>query len=785
MQRIVILRVAVMLVIAVLIGRLYQLQLGQAEPQRAASELEVALNRRVFVRPLRGEIFAADGKTRLAESVSTFAVAVRPGDLPPAESPRRSEMFARLSQLTGLTSTLTLQPVAALQQRPRLRADLQSLLGAPAISTTARLAATAPYTFTSLLPAQTLAAYQLTRTYSDVLRLNDPIAPIVKDSPVRRYETVTVKSDITHDLALVISENSASLPGVVVIEDYRRRYPQSANVPSISHLLGYIGRIRQCQLASANPASSWVDSLSDVVAHATSCTALEKRIVPSVNADGAPYLADDRIGQDGLEASYEQELRGELGMQSLVVDAYDRPLGPVNSVRPVRDGNSLVLTIDLDFQRKTEELLQRWIAISEARRIRLGQDPATPWKGKYDPITKGVAIALDPRSGRVLAMVSLPTYDNNVWVDRARGDELQSLLMPLDASGNPDSQAIAELEKQAPLLDRAIGGTYPPGSTLKQFVGAIALQAGVIAPTTMVRDPGKLVLQDQYVASVKQDFPNSSSRDNQLITISDALKVSSNVFFFTVAGGNKEGVVNLKEEDPRFDGLLIDRLSAGLGWFGFGKPTGVPLAGEAAGRVPDKRWKLQEKREPWTTGDTYNMAIGQGNLEVTPLQLVTAASAVANGGTLYQPQLVRAIVDSSGSTLEDVQPAVAAKLPIDSAYLAVVREGMRRSVTEGANKAARDDCSGLAIAGKTGTAEYGPPLFKPDGKITRQSHSWFVGFAPYDNPQIEVVVLLEGTGDLNDGSATLAVPAVTQIMQAYFNTPPPANPGRDCPALDK
>ncbi|MBC8076920.1 MAG: peptidoglycan glycosyltransferase, partial [Chloroflexales bacterium] len=626
---------------------------------------------------------------------------------------------------------------------------------------------------------QTLTAFRLTRTYSDVLRLNDPIAPLVERSTVRRYETVTVKNDITHDLALVISENSASLPGVVVIEDYRRRYPQSGRVPSISHMLGYIGRIRECQLAGANPASSWVDSLADVVAHSTSCTALEKRIAPAVSADGVPYLADDRIGQDGIEASYEHELRGDLGMQSLIVDAYDRPLGPSNSVRPVRDGNSLVLTIDLEFQRKTEELLRRWLTISDQRRVRLGQDPATPWKGKYDPITKGVAIALDPRSGRILAMVSLPTYDNNVWVDRARSDELQSLLH-LD-----DPRAQAELDKQAPLLDRAIGGTYPPGSTLKQFVGAIALQEGVVAPSTLVRDPGKLLLQDQYVASVTQTFPNSSSKDNQLITISDALKVSSNVFFFTVAGGNGEGVVNLKPEDPRFDGLQIKRLSTGLGWFGFGMPTGVPLAGEAGGRVPNQSWKLKEKREPWTTGDTYNMAIGQGNLEVTPLQLVTAAAAVANGGTLYQPQLVRAVVDSSGATLEDVQPVVAPRLPIDPAYLAVVREGMRRSVTEGVNKAARDDCSGLSIAGKTGTAEFGPPLFKPDGKITRQSHSWFVGFAPYDNPQIEVVVLLEGTGDLNDGSATLAVPAVTQIMQAYFNTTPPASPAKDCPSLDK
>ena len=483
---------------------------------------------------------------------------------------------------------------------------------------------------------------------------------------MRRYETVTVKNDISHDLALVISENSASLPGVVVIEDYRRRYPESARVPSISHMLGYIGRIRECQLASSNPASSWVRQPQrrggrTPLPVLASKSASRPPWVPTA----CPTLPTTVSGKTGSRRAMSNELRGDLGMQSLVVDASDRPIGPVNSVRPVRDGNSLVLTVDLEFQRKTEELLRRWIAISDARRVKLGQDPKTPWKGKYDPITKGVAIALDPRSGRVLSMVSLPSYDNNVWVDRARGDELQSLLYPLDASGKPNLTAIAELEKQAPLLDRTIGGTYPPGSTLKQFVGSIALQDGVVAPTTLVRDPGLLLLQDQYVASVTQRFPNSTSKDNQLITISDALKVSSNVFFFTVAGGNKEGVVNLKPEDPRFDGLQIDRLSTGLGWFGFGKPTGIPLAGEATGRVPNQQWKLKEKREPWTTGDTYNMAIGQGNLEVTPLQLVTAAAAVANGGTVYQPQLVRAIVDSSGATLEDVQPKATAKLPVD------------------------------------------------------------------------------------------------------------------------
>jgi penicillin-binding protein 2 len=179
------------------------------------------------------------------------------------------------------------------------------------------------------------------------------------------------------------------------------------------------------------------------------------------------------------------------------------------------------------------------------------------------------------------------------------------------------------------------------------------------------------------------------------------------------------------------------------------------------------------------------MAIGQGNMEVTPIQLVTAGAAVANGGTLYKPQLVKAIVDSSGAVVREMQPEVAVRVPVNPSYLGVVREGMRRSVTEGLNVAARDDCSGLSIAGKTGTAEFGPPLIKPDGSITRQSHAWFVGFAPYDNPQIEVVVLLEGTGDLSDGSATLAVPAVTQIMQAYFNITPPAELPKGCPNLNQ
>jgi penicillin-binding protein 2 len=258
--------------------------------------------------------------------------------------------------------------------------------------------------------------------------------------------------------------------------------------------------------------------------------------------------------------------------------------------------------------------------------------------------------------------------------------------------------------------------------------------------------------------------------------------VSSNVFFASLGGGNDQAK-NLGEDTTIIKGLHIDGLAQGLQWFSLGEPTGIQLPGEAAGRVPTPNWKSHALREPWTTGDTYNASIGQGYLEVTPLQLAVATAAVANNGIIYRPQLVQSIVDTQGNTVQQIEPETTGQVPVDDGYLDVVREGMRRSITEGINVAARDACSGLSIAGKTGTAEFGPIIITEDARQTRQSHAWFAGFAPYEDPEIAVVVLLEGSGDLDDGSATLAVPAVTQIMQAYFQVTSPADPPSECPDM--
>lgn len=764
MSRLIVLRVALVLVVAIFVGRLYQVQVADHESRRYSAEVSVTTRRYITVPPRRGEIFAADGRTLLAESVPIYNLAVIPGRLPSrsAEPERRAAVLARLSQVAGLTSTLTLSPTSVLTERPALRAALNALQApAPGAGPTLNI---------TVAPADSLRALEVSQAYSDVLVLSNPIEELIARPDLRNYQGVVIKEDISPELALAIRENSNYLPGVEVLEAYRRRYPLSGTIPSLSHLLGYTGRINECELLAVNPASSWLTALVDVLGHAGRCGLIVKPIDPP-SIGFPPYQVDDRIGKDGLEAAYESDLRGRAGVESLLVDALQRPISPVETVRPVEHGHNLVLTIDAAYQAEVERILRRWIAEGERRR----QNAREAYKRDYPPIFAGVAVALDPRDGRVLALVSLPAYDNNVWVDPTRREELLALLT------SSDPEALAELLRQAPLTNRAISGQYPPGSTLKQFVGAIALQEGVIAPDTRLRDPGVLKLIERNGAPF--ELPNSvRNRDNGELTVIDALRLSSNVFFASVAGGNDQAT-NLDARALRIRGLDIDRLVQGLEWFHLGRITGIDLAGEAPGLVPTKTWKAQAKREVWTTGDTYNTAIGQGDMLVTPLQLAVAAGGIATGSVIYRPHVVAAITDGSGAVVRQIAPEPLSRVPVDPAFLQVIREGMRQSVTNGLNVAAREECSGLRIAGKTGTAEFGPLIERPDGRFVRQSHAWFVGFAPYEDPQVVVAVLLEGAGDLNDGSSTMAVPAVTQMLQAYFGTEPPANVPAFCPAM--
>jgi penicillin-binding protein 2 len=770
MSRLITLRVVLLLIVVIITARLAQLQLVETDLQRFGTEIEVTTRRFITVPPRRGEIFDRNG-VLLAESMPIYNLGVIPGQLPDAagDGARRTETLARLAQIADLPIMLLVTPAAVDRQPPELRDALKDLQ-----------AAVAPSDPEQPLPADTaavivpgnqaVAALELAARFPASITLRNPIEQLVSTATVRSYQTVVIKEGITAELALAIRENANFLPGTVIVEGFQRRYPLSGSVPSLAHLLGYIGRVTPCDLTAVNPASSWLRAMVDLVSSAPTCGLIAKSIDPA-SIGLPPYQQDDRIGKDGLESAYEADMRGRIGIESLLVDALQRPISQQSTLRPVENGNDLILSIDAEFQTETERVLRRWIAVGEDRRLNATESH----KQNYDPIVSGVAVALDPNDGRVLAMASLPSYDNNIWVDPTRSSELIELLSPSDEATRE------RLAKLAPLTNRAVAGLYPPGSVIKQFVGAVALQDGVIDPETRLRDPGLLKLTER--SGSEFILPNSvRNRDNGEITVAEALRLSSNVFFASISGGNDQAT-NLEPRALRTAGLGIDRLVEGLNWFTLGQRTGIDLIGEAAGRVPTRSWKAQALREVWTTGDTYNTAIGQGYMEVTPLQLAVAAGAVATDGELYEPHLVQQIRDEQGTLLRQTEPILLGRVPIEPRFLAEIRAGMRQSVTDGLNISAREACSGLMIAGKTGTAEFGSLLITDDGREVRQSHAWFVGFAPYDNPQIVVAVLVEGVGDLMDGSSTITVPAATQIMQAYFGVESPAIQPGFCPIL--
>ncbi len=521
------------------------------------------------------------------------------------------------------------------------------------------------------------------------------------------YAPVLIKANVPRETALIIEEELVSLPGVRVETVPIREYVEG---PLFAHILGYMGPIPE----------AWAD-------------AYRKK----------GYAPDERIGLVGVEYTFEDELRGEKGRRFVEVDALGRVLRTVGKPLPPVPGHNLYLTLDRGLQQEAERILRRHLEAIGAK--------------------SGVVLVGNPNTGEILAMVSLPTYDDNLFAGGIAAEDWERLR------NAPDD----------PLLNRAIAGQYPPGSTFKLIPAAAALQEGVITPRTRLDDPGVILVKNQYFPddlSLAQPFYCWYRPGHGKLNVVEAIAQSCDVFFYKVAGGFED-----------FRGLGVERLVEYAHLFGLGAPTGIDLPGEAAGLVPTPKWKrltFGAEGGVWTTGNTYNMGIGQGDLLVTPLQMLNVVSAVANGGTLYRPQIVRRIVDAQGRTVRDFQPEVIRHLPIKPEYLALVREGMRRAVTEGTAQPAWSHLpTEISVAGKTGTAEFCQPnetrtdcLRDENGNLF--THAWFVAFAPAEDPQIAIVVFVDGhgVGRVIEGSQ-VAAPIAGDIIRAYFGlpawTPPP------------
>ena len=363
-----------------------------------------------------------------------------------------------------------------------------------------------------------------------------------------------------------------------------------------------------------------------------------------------------------------------------------------------------------------------------------------------------VAIAMNPQNGQILGMVSLPSYDNNIFAERIGEDYLA-----------------LERDERRPLINYAIGGLYPPGSTFKMVTASAGLAEGVITPETSVVDTGPIYLANEY-------FPNDLSQAQKFVSwnhlrgivhgrinVVDALTLSNDIFFYYLGGGFPD----------QFEGLGQRRLSKWAELYGFGETTGIDLPGEVTSLVPTDQWKRQLFAETWTTGDSYNMAIGQGYMLSTPLQVLMEAATVANGGTMYVPRIVHHMTDANGGVQKDFEPEIIRRLPLSDEDMQVVRQGMWNVVNASNGTGAVAKVPGVTVAGKTGTAEFCDYL--PEEQDCRRieggssedylpTHAWFVGFAPYENPEIAVVVFVYDGGE---GSQT-AAPVAQKILEAYF-----------------
>ncbi|MEI6498567.1 MAG: penicillin-binding protein 2 [bacterium] len=426
-----------------------------------------------------------------------------------------------------------------------------------------------------------------------------------------------------------------------------------------------------------------------------------------IKVAGNSYLMSDKIGKTGLEKMYENFLRGIHGVEEVEVNSKNTVTQVIvnDSNKDPVAGEDLTLYLDKGLQAKTAEALNNGIVSAKEF---TGMD-----------VSSGVAIVMDVNTGGILSYVSLPDYNNNLFATRI---------------SNADYQKLANDENK-PMLNRGTSGLYPPGSVSKIILAAAGLSEGNITPFTAFNTPAAITI-GSYV------FPDWKDHSYESTNIVRAIAESNNVFFYSVGGGFDKIV-----------GLGIDKIKKWWSLFGLGEKTGIDLPAEEAGLLPDVEWKQKVKNEPWYIGDTYHVSIGQGDLLVTPLQMLRATAVIANGGKLISPQLVKQITDSKNNIVKEFGPRIERENFIDPAVIQTIAEGMRLTITDGSARNLND--LPFSVAGKTGTAQF---------LNNEKTHAWFECYAPYEKPEIAIVVMIDGGG----GGHEIAAPVAKDILSYYF-----------------
>ncbi|MCA1668990.1 MAG: hypothetical protein LC793_16675 [Thermomicrobia bacterium] len=727
---------------AAVTGRIGYLQLGH---HQAAAQDAVTQNlRKQVVKAPRGLITDRNGAI-LAENRKAWGLALIRSKLP-TDPVRREAMFAEVEKYVPLDWAITVLPFgpraspASVDAAAKRLAQYSTTYDDINIGRMLVRANQQPILIEKTLAKEEVASIK--RAIGDIPGIEFPryaeylVSPASQPDPNR---PTLVARGLDRIVALALDANVLDFPGMVVDETVlARHYPLGGLV---SHVIGYLGPVIT------------EDLRNDPVT-------------------GDPiYQADDVIGRMGLEAALEDDLRGKEGTRVYLVDSQEVDRGTSQFVAAT-PGKNLELTLDVNLQKAVQDALLKQLPLAQANARSV--DPNAE-------VSSAVGVVLDPRNGEVLAMVSLPAYDNQVFIDGKDRQRIKTYL-------NDDVTK--------PMLNKALYELYSPGSTLKPFMASAGLNEGTLKPDTTFDCAGAIYVPYSLDENQRDEKPcwvkaHGIAPHGQQ-TVVEGIMNSCDIFFYNVGAPHQidpttDKYLHYYEYLPTgpqrhdFQGLGIDLMDKYFMDFGFGVKTGMTdLRGEQIGVVPTPTYKTNLTKvdhppsgDPWALGDTINVTIGQGYFTCTPLQMAIATTAIANGGAFYRPHLVRRITDDQGNELQKADTAPLRQSLVKPEHLDLVRQGMRLVIADKRGTAFGKINVPVEVAGKTGTAEYGAAIAVKGKPLTYQrQHAWFTAFAPYQNPEVVVAVLIVGGGE----GTTFAAPAANDILNAYFKgraTPQP------------
>ncbi len=547
-----------------------------------------------------------------------------------------------------------------------------------------------------VLLANNYSAYTLEitpRKVEDIDALIDDLATVIEITPKDRrrfrklmeesksFESLPIRTRLSDEEIARFAANRYRFPGVEINARLFRQYPQAE---LFSHVVGHIGRINQ-------------------------------REIEQLEADGldANYRGTDYIGKVGLEQSYETHLHGSTGVEEVEVDAAGRAVRTLSRSAPV-SGNNLVLNLDA----KLQEVVYRAF-------------------GEY----RGALVAIDPATGGVLAFVSKPGFDPNLFVDGIDPVNWKELNDSIDR----------------PMVNRALAGTYPPGSTFKPYMALAALTYGKRRPEQAISDPGGFNFGGHF-------FRDDKVGGHGMVDMYKSIVVSCDTYYYMLAND-----------------LGIDNIANFMKQFGFGSRTGIDITGESAGILPSQEWKMKRFRQKWYAGETISVGIGQGYNSYTPLQLAQAVATIANDGVMFRPHIVNYVEDIVTRNRTVVEPQPLRSIELKPEHLQVVKDALIGVNKEGTGARAFAGAPYVS-AGKTGTAQViaikqGEKYVESRVAERHRDHALFIAYAPADKPKIAVAVLVENAGF----GARTAAPIARAVFDYYLlgKQPVPLKPGKD------